>query len=503
MSTNQSHHGVSDSGLVFCVSPTVFSSKEDAATLMQAIIQRLQNIPGSILAILLFGGAFVLGLAIFAFSQSLVIAAATMALVSVSGALATRELSVRQNDTETRDRLSNEVRQQARRMAALSDRMIELEAELRDHRPSPAFNETGHAVTPARDLDEIVAILSQLIKIVEAQEVRLARFTSGHRAGSTPQAPSRFRPATLPPQPVTDRRITSAAKPSPSLTTLQTEGMLRDDILNGRMKIELIDLVQMLSGRVSMRELVCTLDGRLSEFRHDTDLLARNVPPGIMQLFDRVRFGFAFEMATQMATQGGAIPILCPIMNATFRNTNSADEIVSLIESEPSVASRLVLAFDQSLISSLSGNDHSRISRLSQAGLKLALRVTQHFDFDPAPIEALGFGYVLADAKDVLTETELSSRSSIHTADLASYFERYGLMLVAINVQDPADLIRLKGFGIACAGGAATMRSKSARKRQDDSAHETNTAKVQDESRVEMIKLDSAPLRERLRRVQA
>ncbi len=488
---------------MFCVSPTVVLSKEDAATLMQAIIQRFQTIPGSILAFLLFGGAFVLGLAIFAFSQSLVVAAATMALVSVSGALATRELSVRHSDAETRDRLGNEVRQQARRMAALSDRMIELEAELRDHRPASAFTETGQAVMPARDLDEIVAILSQLIKIVEAQELRLATISSGQRAGSTPHAPSRLRPTALSQLPVIERRTASPASPSSSLTTLQTEGMLRDDILNGRMKIELIDLVQMLSGRVSMRELICTLDGRLREFKYDTDLMARNVPPGIMQLFDRVRFGYAFEMATQMATQGGAIPILCPIMNATFRNTTSADEIVSLIESEQTVASRLVLAFDQSLIASLSGNDHARISRLSQAGLKLALRVTHHFDFDPAPIEALGFGYVLADSKDLLTETELSARSSIHTADLASYFERYGLMLVAINVQDPADLIRLKGFGIACAGGAATMRAKTSRKSRDDDTQEHDKVTAQDNGNDETIKLHSAPLRERLRRVQA
>lgn len=470
---------------------------------MQAIIHRFQKIPGSILALMLFGGAFVLGLAIFAFSQSLVIAAATMALVSVSGALATRELSIRQNDADIRDGLSQEVRQQARRMAALSDRMLELEAELREQQVAPVLKDDAGHTRSARDLDEIVAILSQLIKIVEAQDLRLAKIGSGERTKTASHAPSRFRPAAPPPDLASERRSATSRSPSIPHTTLQAEGMLRDDILNGRLKITLIDLVQMMSGRVSMRELVCTLEGRLNEFKHDTDLIARNVPPGILQLFDRVRFGYAFEMATQMATQGGAIPILCPIMNATFRNTTSADEIVSLIESEQDIASRLVLAFDQSLISSLSGNDHNRIARLGQAGLKLAMRITHHFDFDPAPIEALGFGYVLAEAKDLLTETELSARSSIHTADLASYFERYGLMLVAINVQDPADLIRLKGFGIACAGGAATMRAKAGRRKPDEPRWDTGTPDAQDQTAGQMVPLQSAPLRERLRRVQA
>lgn len=145
-------------------------------TVMQAILARIQNISGSVLALSLFAGAFLLGLAIFALSQSLVIAAATMGLVSLSGALATREWLSKRDAAQTQDAIHSEFRQQARRVNALSDRIIELENELRVARPNHRHVDRIQLERLSKEFESVITIVGQLVKIVDAQESRFIKY---------------------------------------------------------------------------------------------------------------------------------------------------------------------------------------------------------------------------------------------------------------------------------------------------------------------------------------
>lgn len=273
--------------------------------------------------------------------------------------------------------------------------------------------------------------------------------------------------------------------------------------MSGKLKVRLFDLVQMVSGRVAMREMRCALEGRLPTLQTDADLIAQEISAGVVQLFDRVRFGYAFEIAGQLSAQPSAIPILCPIMNATFRDVTCAEEIVTLIEAQSDIAERLILSFDQTLIMSLRDEERLRIQRLNAAGTRLAMRISTDFAFDPEEITVLGFGFLVASAADLIDDRTEMMQSAIHAADLASYFERYGLMLIANDVDDPAQLIRLKALGIACAGGPVTMRPASTRPTvaaRPEERKVTAQAALADKPPASPT---SAPLRDRLRRVQA
>lgn len=453
---------------------------------MQTVLTRLRNTSGPVLAVLLFGTAFVLGLAIFALSHSILVSATTMALASLSSALAMREILLKRDAADARDTVSLDLRHHTRQISALTDRIIELEADRHMARPDRAFHDHARLDQITRDIDDISNIVGQLIPILDSHEMRLAALKQRETRDVRPVS------RTVDP-PVSPPRLTT--KPFNPLANLQIEGILRDEILGGKLKIRLLDVMHLTSERVTMRDMSCTLEGRLPEFRNGADLVARGISPGVIQLFDRVRFGFAYEMAGQIAAQGGSVPILCPIMSATFSNHQAADEIVGVIERQPESARRLILVLEQALIDTMTPDEQDRLLRLRDTGARLAMQVTRDFAFDPDDIARLGFGFIIAEAAWLLGDQTQALKSEIHPADLASYLDRYNIMLIAQNVSDPQHLKKLRALGIACAVGTATMRTGTAAPVFRDDIPDTPpiAASIQ----------TVAPLRERLRRVQA
>lgn len=429
---------------------------------MQAVIDRLRKIPVPVLSIILFGFTFSLGLIVFAISQSVAVTALTMGLASLAIALAGRGLILPPDEERTKTIIREETRNFGRRLSEISDRMIEIEAEMRaafSERKSP---ERMRLDSMARDIDTISMILSNLVTIVQTQdEKRIAK-------GAAP-AEAELRKSIAPRRDAmiaadTERRPLSqpkiARKPTHALAALQMENILREDILNGKLKIHLNDSIRLDTGRVALRTVTCLLEGRLAEFRSDADLVAGHISPGILHLFDRMRFGFAYEFASQFIRQGGLAPILCPLTDQTFASASAADEFIDMIEAHPDFARHVILGLSHGTLTDPTQDELARIQRLNLVKVSLAVQLDDDLNADPELLFRRGVRYALTEADRLTGQDGRKTRGAIHPADLASYLSRHDIELIATGADDMAIIKALKSISVTLASGKATSQLK-------------------------------------------
>lgn len=478
---------------------------------MQAVIDRLRKTPGPVLSVMLFGFAFVLGLFVFAVSRSVAVTALTMAMTSLASALAGRELILRPGEERTKAFIRDETRNYNKRLSDISDRIIEIEAEIRSALSERNSPERMRLDSMARDIDAISTILSNLVTIIQAQD--------DHRAPKTaPAAEAELRKSIAPRR---DTMIAASAeraltqpkpmtRPAHALAALQMENILREDILNGKLKVHLHDAIRLDTGRVHVRTVTCALEGRLAEFRNDADLVAGHISPGILQLYDRMRFGFAYEFATQFGHQTGLAPILCPLMDQTFASASAADEIVDMIEAHQDLARNLIVALSHTVLSEPTQDERGRLQRLSNADVALAAMLGHDLNIDPELLHRRGVRYAVANAARLTGQDGQATRSAIHPADLASYLSRHDIVLIATGAESDATIKSLKSMGVMSASGRAASQFKLAtapeqRAQEADISKSlrfisTNTSNV---VRADMTpERNAAPLREHLRRVR-
>lgn len=430
---------------------------------MQAVIDRLRKTPGPVLSVMLFGFAFVLGLFVFAVSRSVAVTALTMAMTSLASALAGRELISRPGDEKTKALIRDETRSYGKRLSDISDRIIEIEAELRSALSERNSPERMRLDSMARDIDAISTILGNLVAIIQTQDE--------HRTPkAAPPAEAELRKSIAPRR---DAMIASSAerapvqakpmtKPANALAALQMENILREDILNGKLKIHLQDAVRLDTGRVYVRTVTCALEGRLAEFRNDADLVAGHISPGILQLYDRMRFGFAYEFASQFGTQTGLAPILCPLMDQTFASASAADEIVDMIEARQDLAQNFIIALSHTVLSEPTQEERGRLQRLNDADVALAVMLGNDLNIDPDLLRRRGVRYAVADAARLTGQDGQATRSAIHPADLASYLSRHDILLIATSADSDAMIKSLKSMGVMSASGRAASQFKLA-----------------------------------------
>lgn len=472
---------------------------------MQAVIERLRKTSGPALTIALFSAVFGLGLAVFSLSGSITVSALCMALSSVATALAARELIGRPDANHIKAVTQEETRAVQRKVSDLSDRMIEIEAEMRHMMSDRTTPDRLRLDVMTRDIERISAILSDLTLIVDTQESR----TDSNPAltASDKQSSAEERPRS--PKPIA-ASTSVLYKPANALAALQMENMLREDILGGKMKVHLNDVMNIETHRVTFRQVSCTIEGRLAEIHTDQDLRQAKISPGIVQLFDRMRFGFAFEFANQFGTHSGSLPILCPLMDATFGNQNAANEIVTAIEKHRELSRHLILALDHMILSRPTPGEERLLRRLQIAGTPLASMLTAEIPIDPDLLFQRGVRFALADADLLLGRSHSALRSAIHPSDLASYLARQEITLIVQGVETLSDVKALKSIGVIYATGPVFSQSQVL----DPNAPGQRAPHMADQ-RIAMIEppikpsgetrasdMHVAPLRERLRRVR-
>jgi cyclic-di-GMP phosphodiesterase TipF (flagellum assembly factor) len=480
---------------MFCVSPTDFTSQQDAGRRMQTLFDQLRKTSGPVLTASLFAITFVLGLAVFSISGSIAISAICMALGSVTSAMAAREIFGHPGDDRIRTITREETRNVGRRLTELAERVTDVEVEIRDKLDMRATPDYRRIETLYDDVKRISAILQDLVFIVEAQDTHLTQIKAEpHRAAALPNTAA--------------AKLTKpSVKPANPLAAIQMENILREDILNGKLKVQLTDIAQIETGRIALRQVKCMLQGRLPEFRSDQDLIRGEISPGIIQLFDRMRFGFAYEFANQFGSQAGSAPIICPLMRATFSHTEAADEIVNVIENHNGIAQHLVLAFDHAHMLRPTPPEDERFRRLQIAGTSLAVQLQDNLLVEPEILFERGVKYVLVNSALLLGRTNATAKSEIHPSDLASYLGRYDMALIAQDVDTVADAKTLKSMGVLFADGTAiaangtlppALRPTIASSLSSRSA--TQNAGIG--TSIRMNEPAAAPLRDRLRRVR-
>ena len=433
----------------------------------------------------IFVATFALGLLVLSLSASILVSAAFMAVTSAGFYMAAKYRAdgpqSMLSPTDTKTVAAIEVVE--RKIARIEQAIDQINA------PGP---------------EETASLIRQTIEPIESLLREVASMTLEHDRKLAERTPDAQSTAVAPPQPIASTPPANAV-PHPILK-IKMETMLREDLLEGRMKLEFSEIVDFLTGRPAYRQVNGVLAGRSPQLVTERDLAHAGIAPALIRLFDRIRFGHAFNLAEQGLALRSGPGIICPLTTETWIDLQSASEIADLMERRPGIAQRFCLIVPDSAPTSTNETTDRILLRLKLAGCGLAIAARQDLVLDPLRMSESGVRLVLVPAALLIAADRGKVESEIHPADLTRLLDRYGIELAAIEVANDEERRLLKPLGVRLiAGNGSTPANPLAAPPETannsdtpSGAHEI-TAAIGGSSQITSI----SSLKARLRRIEA
>jgi hypothetical protein len=362
-----------------------------------------------------FAVVFVIGIVVFAVFQSVAVAAAALA---VCASLVFVGVSWRD-----RKRAAEAV---AQKQADAEPRLRALENSLRNLE----LKIYGMEANTRQQLDEAIAPITESVLALSAALDRETRF----RPSQTPKPPSQ--------EPVAAQHSAMFS----DLQRLRAETMIKEALYTGKLSVRGREILAMASGRHSAFLVEASMTEGLSQPLTEATLRELGVAEDVIRQFDRVRFAYAFEIATGLAKKTQGPMILCPLTLETLSHQSGRD-IVNALTQRPNVARQILFVIAEEALLTPSGIAREALDLLTGlcAGFGIACETPS---VEPALLHSKGVRMVLVPLSALLAARDRLISVEIHPADSVALLARYNIDLVATETDPRRDLAALQAFGI-------------------------------------------------------
>lgn len=362
-----------------------------------------------------FAVVFVIGIAVFAVFQSVAVAAAALAVCAsiVFVGVSWRDRTLK-SDAATQKQAEAEPRLRAleNSLRGLELKMHAMEANTRQR------------------LDEAIAPITESVLALSTALDRETRF----RSAPAPKAPSPASPAAQHSAMFSD------------LQRLRAETMIKEALYSGKLTVKGREILTMASGRRSAVWVEASMTEGLSQPLTEALLRDLAVSEDVIRQFDRVRFAYAFEIATGLAKAAQGPMILCPLTLETLSHQSGRD-IVNALMQRPNIARQILFIIANDTLMTQSGIAREALDLLTGLCAGFAV-ISDTPSVEPALLHSKGVRMVLVPLSALLAARDRLISVEIHPADSVTLLARYNIDLVATETDPRRDLAAVQAFGI-------------------------------------------------------
>ncbi len=236
-------------------------------------------------------------------------------------------------------------------------------------------------------------------------------------------------------------------------------------------------------------------------------LRAQKLGSSLIQLFDRVRFAHAFEIATQLAMAADSPVLVCPLTIETLDDAIAGVEIADLLGRRPAIAKRLCFLLNEDALFLDAGTAGQTMRSLLKAGCRFAFELKNDIRIDPFILQSRGVSLLLAPASIILAAREGKIQSDIDPVDLVHLLDRHDIDLGISQLTTDIELrtIRSLGINLIMRSSEPDNHSRVVKMRPEPTRSSPRLPRVHEANiaRNEPIQLEPEPLKARLRRMSA
>jgi cyclic-di-GMP phosphodiesterase TipF (flagellum assembly factor) len=336
------------------------------------------------------------------------------------------------------------------RFAALTRRMTEIEGDITAIERRLGAVEDGGARRHRDEFEQIVAevevigtLTRQVIETVADLEIAVAESRSPASRGSETTAQARRgavepRPEGVSPL-VPDR-----------FAHLGADGflaMVRGAIDAERIDLHLQPIVTLPQRKVRFYECLTRLRSEDGETIHPSDYIPIAESHGYVTVIDQQILMKTVQILRRLATRSKEVGIFLNLSPASLGDSVFFEDFVRQLEANRDLRDMLVLEFPHASVRTMGPIETEGLRLLRGLGFRFSIDQVADLKISFQNLADLGFRYVK------ITTDRLLGRSGdlgtdIHPADLADYFQRFGMELIADHVEREADVVDVLDFGV-------------------------------------------------------
>ena len=131
--------------------------------------------------------------------------------------------------------------------------------------------------------------------------------------------------------------------------------------------------------------------------------------------------------------------MFCNISAHSLLDPEFFPEFISFMDQNRALSESMYFEFSQTMIEQCGMAEEESLSALASLGFRFSLDQVTNLDLDYQALQERGFRYMKIDA-DVLLHGMSEANAQIQAADIRSYLERFGIVMIVSKIEDERDL---------------------------------------------------------------
>ena len=167
---------------------------------------------------------------------------------------------------------------------------------------------------------------------------------------------------------------------------------------------------------------------------------------------DSVMLRRAVEIVHRLTGKNREVALFYRLSGRTLGDSALFSEVFELLSEHTLVGPSMFLGIAQSDLRACRAREEDAMARLVGLGFRFSLEQATDLRLEPRQLAALGFRFVKAPAATLLARTDAPA-ADIHAADFASLLARYGIDLIAGEIETEGMVVDLLDYNVPLAQG--------------------------------------------------
>jgi cyclic-di-GMP phosphodiesterase TipF (flagellum assembly factor) len=397
------------------------------------------------------GAVLFLGLGVSG-PQAVVVALAALTALALYDAVA-RQSRSRAMVSEQIANLAGGLADLARQVGDLGRQIAELKRRVTaaEQKTGPAAEQARAAIpTITADIDELGLLVHQLAETVAAHANAIAEHQARAAAAASqpPQAiaaeavPSTDSAAAIKAEEA--RQNTAPASPA-VVQTVSEEGMIaavREMLDGNRADLYLQPIVSLPQRRLRYYEMFTRLRKDDGTMLLPGDFLAAAEQGGLLPRIDHLVLTRGAQIVRRLLSKNRDIGLICNVAAKTLADPESSQQLLKFFDANQELAAALLLELPQSFWPASGPLAQATLAALGKRGVRFSMDHVTDLRMEPRDLVNRSIRLIKVPARLLLAD-EAPRETDIHPADLADLMARFGIGLIAEQIESEATVAEL------------------------------------------------------------
>lgn len=350
--------------------------------------------------------------------------------------------------------LARQVGELGRQIAEMKRRITAAEQKI-----DPAA-EQARAAIPAitADIDELGLLVHQLAETVAAHATAIAEHqaqaaNAANAVSQPPAAPAETAPAAVgSATAATAAAAAGTSYSSPPAPTVQAQSANQEEMIaairqmleGNRADLYLQPIVSLPQRRLRYYETFTRLRKEDGTLLLPGEFLAAAEQGGLLPRIDHLVLTRGAQIVRRLLGKNRDIGLICNIAAKTLADPDSSQQLLKFFDANQELAPALLLELPQSFWRASGPLAQATLAALDKRGVRFSMDHVTDLRMEPRELAARSIRFIKVPAKLLLADAHQAPRETdIHPADLADLMARFGIGLIAEQIESEATVAEL------------------------------------------------------------